>query len=114
MHLEHHLGTLELNEATWSFEYSINYKQKFKKVQDSGSTEDFLLSLFAFPDIDKKYESQKLWPFFKARIPGLKQPEVQDIMESDKIESTDLVALLTRFGRKTIMNPFELHLSHAT
>lgn len=112
LHQELHLGTLEFNEGIWSFEYSLIYRQLLKKMIESGNTQNaMVLPLFAFPDVDKKYESSNLWPFFTARIPGLKQPEVQNIMTSDNIKSTDLVRLLKRFGQKTIINPFELHLS---
>lgn len=114
MHLDSHIGTLELNDGVWSFEYSFIYQQKLKKAEDSSKTENVLLPLFPFPDVEKRYESHILWPFFSARIPGLKQPDVQDIMKSDKIESNDLVALLDRFGRRTIMNPFELRFEVTT
>ena len=110
MHRELHLGTLELNEGTWSFEYSHIYKQLLNKAEPSTNLEYLVQPLFAFPDINKKYTSPTLWHFFVARIPGLKQPDVQDIMKAKNIERTDLVALLTQFGRKTITNPFELRL----
>jgi len=113
MHDTLHIGTLEMNNGVWSFEYSLIYKLRHRKADNANSIDELIQPLFAFPDIDKKYESTSLWPFFTARIPGLKQPDVQDIMKSDNIDSTDLVALLHRFGRKTIINPFELRLETA-
>jgi hypothetical protein len=114
--LEHqhlHIGTLELNDGVWSFEYSEVYKHLLKKAMDSGDTESIVKPLFAFPEIEHIYTSPVLWSFFTGRIPGLKQPDVQKIMKSDGIKSTDLVTLLDRFGQKTISSPFELHLAPA-
>jgi len=50
-----------------------------------------------------------LWPFFGIRIPGLKQPAIQEILRNENIETDNDVELLKRFGQKTISNPYELH-----
>lgn len=109
MHNSLHIGSLELKDGFWYFEYSILFKQASKKGIALGEEEESVISpLFTFPEIDKKYKSKILWPFFEARIPGLKQPEVQAAMKSENIKGTDLVGLLTKFGQKTIINPYEL------
>lgn len=91
------IGTLTLDHGNWSFSYSDEYKE-----------EKFLAPLFDFPDVDKVYTSDSLWPFFEGRIPGLKQPLIQETIRKEKIDQTDLVALLARFGKRTIANPFVL------
>ncbi len=89
------IGTLELDSGKWKFTYSDEFK-----------IAHFIAPLFDFPDVSKSYTSEDLWPFFAGRIPGLKQPDVEQVLEKEKIDKTDIVALLARFGRRTITNPF--------
>lgn len=104
-----HVGTLELERGIWYFSYSHFFKLQYEKAKDSPQAESYLVPLFGFPDVDKKYESDVLWPFFAGRIPSLKQPEVKEILAREHIDQGDLVALLTRFGKRTIASPFELN-----
>jgi HipA-like protein len=91
------VGFLELHEGIWTFSYS----QEFKEQED-------LRPIVQFPDKNKIYKNEELWPFFTIRIPGLNQPEIQRIIESENIDRTNEVELLKRFGEKTISNPYEL------
>lgn len=91
------VGRLELNDGVWKFSYSKEFKEQ-----------DELRPIVQFPEVDKVYENEELWPFFTIRIPGLNQPEIQDILESENIDRTNEVELLKRFGKKTISNPYEL------
>ena len=91
------IGHLGLNDGTWIFYYSKEFKEQ-----------DELRPIVQFPDKDKVYKNEELWPFFTIRIPGLNQPEIQNILESEDIDKTNEVALLQRFGKKTISNPYEL------
>jgi len=61
-----------------------------------------------FPDVHKTYETSELWPFFKMRVPSLKQPSIRAIVGRERIDEHNQVELLRRFGRRTITNPFEL------
>lgn len=91
------IGTLNLKEGVWRFAYSTDFKaqQQIKPLLD-------------FPAIDKIYASEELYPFFIHRIPGLGQPKVQEIIRKEHIDAHNEAALLKRFGRLTISNPFEL------
>ena len=91
------VGFLELEDGVWTFSYSTEFKEQNK-----------LRPIVQFPDKDKTYQNEELWPFFTIRIPGLNQPEVQNIIESENIDRTNQVELLKRFGQKTISNPYEL------
>jgi HipA-like protein len=91
------IGLLELNNGTWKFGYSDEFKNQ-----------NSLLPIVDFPAIDKIYESKELWPFFMSRIPGLGQPIVQQIIKKNKINDNDEVSLLKQFGKKTIANPYIL------
>jgi HipA-like protein len=92
------LGYLRTDEeGGWKFEYS-----------DSFTNQSKFLPLVDFPNKTKSYQSEDLWPFFLSRIPGLKQPGIQKILKENHLSETDTVALLKRFGRQSIQNPYLL------
>jgi len=80
----------------------------FKYTEDFKSYSDEYNYIVGFPDLNRIYQSPILWPFFQVRIPGLKQPAVQEILKKENIDQENEVALLKRFGAKTITNPYEL------
>lgn len=91
------VGKLSVKKGVWHFEYSDEFKQTPK-----------LRPLVEFPDLEKIYEQPELWQFFISRIPSTLQPDVERVLEEEHIDDDDLVALLRRFGRKTVTSPFEL------
>lgn len=91
------IGILGYKEGIWSFQYS----DAFKSYNN-------LHPIPGFPDLNKTYTSESLWPFFQTRIPGLGQPKVKDILTKEKIDKKNESALLKRFGTKTIANPYTL------
>jgi len=96
------VGTLSVIESRWRFAYS----EEFKLNTD-------LRPLVEFPDLDKVYDNQELWQFFASRIPSMEQPDVEEVLENENIAEDDVVALLKRFGKRTITNPFELKYNSA-
>ncbi|MEP7111336.1 MAG: HipA N-terminal domain-containing protein [Ferruginibacter sp.] len=95
------IGTLHCENGDWFFKYTDDFKNHSDEYN----------RIVGFPDLDKIYQSDKLWPFFQIRIPGLKQPAVQEILARENIDKSNEVALLKRFGYKTITNPYELVLA---
>lgn len=91
------IGTLEFQDGLWIFQYSEAFRNQSKYSR-----------LVGFSDLSKVYRSEVLWPFFKIRIPGLKQPMVQEVIQAEKIDQNDEASLLRRFGRKNISNPYLL------
>ena len=92
------IGTLQCEDGVWYFKYSSdfkNYSDKYNRI-------------IGFPNLEKTYQSETLWPFFQIRIPGLKQPAIQEIIAKENIDKNNEVALLKRFGYKSISNPYEL------
>lgn len=87
--------------GTWYFEYSEEFKHNSNNYN----------LIIGFPDINKRYESDRLWPFFNIRIPGLQQPKVKEILIKENISPDDNVQLLERFGKRSISNPFELEVN---
>ncbi|GAB3416307.1 HipA N-terminal domain-containing protein [Niabella aquatica] len=92
------VGILSCKNGEWYFKYTEQFKKNSEKYNP----------IVGFPDIDKVYKSEVLWPFFQVRIPGLKQPQIQEILKKEKISSSNEVELLKRFGRKTISNSYQL------
>ena len=91
------VGYLSLSNAVWHFEYSDEFKKQ-----------DMIRPIIIFPDKGEIYRSEKLWPYFAARIPSLKRPDIQKVLYEEKIDETNEVELLKRFGKRTISNPFYL------
>jgi HipA-like protein len=91
------VGVLSVRGGQWTFRYADEFRAQQK-----------LRPLPIFPDVNKVYESNELWSFFRMRVPSLKQPSVRRIVDEQNIDSKDEVKLLKRFGRRTISNPFEL------
>ena len=92
------MATLYCKNGEWYFKYCNEFKDHSDEYN----------RIVGFPDLNKTYKSETLWPFFQVRIPGLKQPSVQEIIKEEKIDQTNEAALLKRFGKKTITNPYEL------
>lgn len=89
------IGYLEFRDDKWTFHYSEWFKSQGK-----------LVPLLEFPDVEKTYYSEKLWPFFASRIPS--KVNRDDTTCNDNGETLSLADLLEKFGRKTINNPFIL------
>lgn len=90
------VGELSYKNGQWHFSYTPEFKSSGKKP------------VYGFPSLEREYTSEALWPFFAYRIPSLKQPSVQQIIKKEQLNSNDQSALLARFGRLTVTNPFEL------
>ena len=91
------LGTLSLSNSIWEWRYSDQFRAQSE-----------IVPLIEFPDVNGTYRTEELWPFFATRAPSLKRPDILQIIEREHIDQTDEVALLKRFGKRTITNPFEL------
>jgi HipA-like protein len=91
------IGTLTFKDGEWVFRYSEEFK-----------SQDEIQPLIDFPDKNKTYRSDELWPFFLSRIPGLSQPAIKELLRKEKISEDDEAALLKRFGKTSITSPFTL------
>jgi HipA-like protein len=91
------IGVLHFSNKIWKFWYTDAFRQS-----------DNLSPVANFPDANKVYESERLWPFFSVRIPSLKRKRIKDLVKKEGIREDDLIALLRRFGKQTLTNPFIL------
>ena len=91
------VGYLNYDGSIWTFGYS----DWFRNQND-------LKPLFEFPDKEKFYISEELWPFFESRIPSVKQPKIQEYLESHPSDRNNKVKLLELFGITSVNNPYKL------
>ena len=92
------VGELVCQDGEWIFTYTRQFKER----------SDEFYPIVGFSDLEKVYRSDKLWPFFLVRIPGLGQPEVQETIRRENLDATNEAELLRRFGKRTLANPFVL------
>ncbi|MCF8219507.1 MAG: HipA N-terminal domain-containing protein [Bacteroidales bacterium] len=92
------IAVLSYNGNVWQFAYTDEFIQNpvTKPITD-------------FPDVNRTYTSEKLWPFFASRIPVINQPFHLKKIRKANIREDDSIGLLKLFGKVTISNPFKLH-----
>jgi hypothetical protein len=88
---------LSRNSQGWTMRYTEAFKMQSR-----------IAPLVPFPDVNKVYRSPELWPFFSVRIPSIARPEVQRTVREEHLDYDDVAAMLRRFGRKSVADPFEL------
>lgn len=90
------IGILSYDTNTWTYKYSDEFKN------------NSINPIMDFPNPEKVYYNEQLWPFFASRIPSLNQPFQFKKIAKAHININDSVALLRLFGNETITNPFQL------
>ena len=88
---------LSRNPEGWTMRYTVAFKNQNR-----------IATLVPFPDVNKVYRSAELWPFFSVRIPSIARPEVERTVREERLDYDDVAAMLRRFGRKSVADPFEL------
>jgi len=92
------IGCLNLLEdGFWQFAYTDSFLQQHH-----------IKPLIGFPNLNKVYRNEELWPFFASRIPSIDQPYVQEKARCKQLDLTDTAEMLREFGERTITNPFAL------
>ncbi len=91
------IGELIFDNGGWVFTYSPPFKKQSK-----------LLPIIDFPEKNKEYKSENLWPYFSARIPSTETPYVRKKIKKQGVDENNLVRMLSVFGRKAITSPYIL------
>lgn len=91
------IGVLSYENNQWTFAYSVEFRK-----------DQVINPIIDFPDPEKVYTNEQLWPFFASRIPSLNQSFQFKKIDKAKINKDDSVGLLRLFGNETITNPFRL------
>jgi HipA-like protein len=91
------IGMLSYENNQWTFKYSDEFRSN-----------QVINPIIDFPDPERIYTNEQLWPFFASRIPSLNQSFQFKKIDKAKIKQDDSVGLLRLFGNETITNPFRL------
>lgn len=91
------IGRLSLKDNKWAFSYSDAFRQQNQ-----------ILPIADFPNKEKVYTNEVLWPFFASRIPSTATPYVQRKVTKNKINVNNQKDMLINFGERSINNPFVL------
>lgn len=69
--------------------------------------EDGFEPLLCFPDLNKKYEDEKLFSVFSSRLPDKKRKNIKDILKKYGLEDYDEYTLLKRSGARLPIDNLE-------
>lgn len=83
--------------TTWTFEYT-----------DAFRAQSDITPLPDFPDVNHKYSSEDAWAFLLSRLPSPSRSDIREILQKEQISPTYIIALLHRFGEKSVSSPFDL------
>ncbi|TAE65840.1 MAG: hypothetical protein EAZ85_16275 [Bacteroidetes bacterium] len=89
------IGTLTLKDGKWIFKYSDDFKNQSE-----------INTIIDFPNKEKEYNSETLFPFFSFRIPAPQRIKIQNLVPDNVISNE--VFLLKKFGKHSIANPYQL------
>ena len=95
--LRYKVGILKKSDK-FEFRYTDNVKECIDKGFDL---------LVSFPDVNKKYVSDKLFPEFLSRIPGPTRVDIDEILKKYNLKDYDAFELLKRSGAKTSLDMLE-------
>ena len=95
--LRHIVGILKKSDK-FEFRYTDDARECINKGFDL---------LVSFPNLNKKYVSDKLFPEFLSRIPGPTRVDIKEILEKYGLKKYDSFELLKRSGAKTSLDMLE-------
>jgi len=87
--LRHIIGELSKCNG-YKFRYSIEKIEKLKRFRN----------LAAFPELEKIYESERLFPTFSSRLPDKRRSDIKEILNCYEMDSYDEFELLKKSSGK--------------
>ncbi|MCM2334357.1 MAG: HipA N-terminal domain-containing protein [Anaeromyxobacteraceae bacterium] len=100
VYLETRQGRVTLGTLTKEGqEFVFRYDPRFAKAADS-------TPISAFPDLDREYRAEELWPFFAVRIPPVDREDVRQAMEKRHIPEKDVLRLLAELSGRGVSSPY--------
>ncbi len=91
-----------VGQLTKNSQYEFEYCEDVKEA-----IEDGFVPLLCFPELDKVYEDERLFPIFSSRLPDKKRKNIQEILEKYGMEKYDEYMLLKRSGAKLPIDGLE-------
>lgn len=85
-------------------QFVFRYSESFKALPHP-------LPISAFPDIEREYHSERLWPFFAVRLPPTDREDVRRALAEKMISEDETLRMLTELSRRVVSSPYELRLA---
>lgn len=82
--------------------YEFKYCEEIEEAMDEG-----FIPLLCFPDLNKVYEDERLFPVFSSRLPDKKRKNIQNILKKYGMEEYDEYMLLKRSGARLPIDGLE-------
>lgn len=95
------IGSLRKEGETFVFKYDDEYARSPTAV-----------AIPAFPDLQKEYRAERLWPFFGVRLPAVEREDVQRAMRGKDIEDDDVLRLLGELSKRAVSSLYRFGLGH--
>lgn len=89
------LGTLSRDGR----EFVFRYDREFARDPDAKP-------ISAFPELDREYRQEELWPFFAVRLPPIERDDVRKAMERRHIPASDVLRLLAELSARGVSSPY--------
>lgn len=91
-----------VGQLTKNSHYEFRYCNEVKEA-----TEDGFVPLLCFPDLNKKYEDERLFSVFSSRLPDKKRKNIKDILKKYDLKDYDEYTLLKRSGARLPIDNLE-------
>lgn len=91
-----------VGQLTRNSRYEFRYCNEVKEAAEDGFE-----PLLCFPDLNKKYEDEKLFSVFSSRLPDKKRKNIKDILKKYGLEDYDEYTLLKRSGARLPIDNLE-------
>lgn len=91
-----------VGQLTKNSRYEFEYCEEVREALGDG-----FVPLLCFPDVDKIYEDDRLFPVFSSRLPDRKRKNIRDILEKYGMEEYDEYLLLKRSGARLPIDSLE-------
>ncbi len=91
-----------VGQLTKNSRYEFEYCEEIREA-----IEDGFVPLLCFPEVNKVYEDDRLFPVFSCRLPDRKRKNIQDILEKYGMENYDEYLLLKRSGARLPIDSLE-------
>ena len=90
----------ELTQKKKGGSFIFQYTPAFKQLE--------LTPLPGLQDLDRRYESDQLWPYVAERIPDMRRPEIRSLVEQRGLQQASELRLLAELGAHSVTDPFQI------
>lgn len=91
-----------VGQLTKNCQFEFKYCEEVQSAIDDG-----FVPLLCFPDINRLYKDEKLFPIFASRLPDKKRKDIHDILGKYGLKDYDEYMLLKRSGARLPIDSLE-------